>query len=238
MPAPSLSIILPAFNEERRLPGSLVALNGYLDEHFPDAEVIVADDGSADSTADTVGASASRFPRVRLLSLPHRGKGNAIRAGMLEATGEVRIFMDVDLAVPVEAIAEAATLACSHDIVIGSREISGSVRLGEPRSRHLMGRVFNFAVRRIAGIDQSDTQCGFKAFTANAADSLFQRQRSNGFGFDVELLVLAKKRGLSVAQLPVEWRYGPESRVRWHHPFRMLFEVVAIRARSLRGTYD
>ena len=238
MPAPSLSIVLPAFNEERRLPSSLAALNGYLDRHFPDAEVIVADDGSADSTPAVVRASASQFPRVRLLSLPHRGKGNAIRAGMLEATGGVRIFMDVDLAVPVEAIAEVTARAGSHDIVIGSREISGSNRLGEPRSRHLMGRVFNFAVRRIAGINQSDTQCGFKAFTGNTADSLFPHQRSSGFGFDVELLVLAKKRGLSVDQLPVEWHYGPESRVRWHHPFRMLFEVIAVRARSLRGTYD
>jgi len=238
MPAPSLSIVFPAFNEERRLPGSLETLNVYLDNYFPDAEVIVADDGSTDSTADTVQASASRFPRVRLLSLPHRGKGNAIRAGMLEATGEVRLFMDVDLAVPVEAIAEAATRAGSYDIVIGSREISGSVRLGEPRSRHLMGRVFNFAVRRIAGINQSDTQCGFKAFTANATESLFPHQRSSGFGFDVELLLLAQKHVLSVDQLPVEWRYGPESRIRWHHPFRMLLEVVAIRARSLRGAYD
>ena len=235
MPLPSVSVVLPAFNEERRLPASLETLNRFLDDSYPDAEVIIADDGSTDSTAVVVEAVVVGSPRVRLLRLPHRGKGHAVRRAMLEATGRVRIFMDVDLAVPVDAIRDAVARVAASDVVIGSRESSGARRIGEPRLRWLMGRIFNAAVRWVSGLDHRDTQCGFKGFTAQAADQLFGGQRSDGFGFDVELLYLARKHGLTVDELPVEWHYDADSRVRWYHPLRMLLEVVSMRRRSSRG---
>ena len=234
---PSLSVVLPAFNEERRLAASLEALDRFLDDRFPDAEVIVADDGSTDSTAAVAAAHAARSPRTRLLRLPHRGKGHAVREGMLQATGAVRAFMDVDLAVPPDALTEAVARTAESDVVIGSREAAGAVRMGEPPVRRIAGRLFNLAVRRLAGVQYRDTQCGFKAFTAQAAEALFPRQRSSGFGFDAELLHVAKKRGLTVYELPVQWRYGEDSSVRWRHPPRMLLEVAAVRWRSLRGAY-
>ena len=216
---------------------SIEAINRFLDTHFPDAEVIVADDGSTDSTGTIAESYAARFPRVRSLRLPHHGKGHAVREGMLQANGAVRAFMDVDLAVPPDALVEAVAHTVTSDIVIGSREAAGAVRVGEPPVRRIAGRLFNSAVRWVASVDYRDTQCGFKAFTAPTAELLFRRQRSNGFGFDAELLHMAKKRGLTVYELPVQWHYGEGSSVRWRHPAHMLLEVVAVRWRSFRGVY-
>ncbi|MBI4235950.1 MAG: glycosyltransferase family 2 protein [Chloroflexi bacterium] len=237
MAGPLLSVVLPAYNEARRLPAALEELNRYLDERFPSAEVVVADDGSTDGTAAAVRAAAERWSRVRLLALPHRGKGHAVRQGMLAAQGEVRLFSDVDLAVPPEFIGAFVEAACSADVVIASRELPGAQRVGEPRRRHLMGRVFNLVVRLMTGLPYGDTQCGFKALRAGAAQDLFSRQRTDGFGFDVEVLYLARRWGLRVAERAVEWHYGAESRVRWRHPVQMVWEVWVVRWRSWCGRY-
>ena len=231
--ARSLSVIIPAYNEEARLPDALDEVTAYLDAHYPDAELIIASDGSTDDTESIAREFAEKSPRVRLLSLPHRGKGHAVKQGMLEATGAVRLFMDVDLAVPVELIAPFVEATQNADVVIGSRSIEGAERSGEPLSRRIGGRVVGRATRLILGLSVSDTQCGFKAFRAEAAELLFDGQRVDGFAFDAEILYLARRWGMRVTELPVTWRYGEMSTVRLHHGPQTLAEIVKIRLRGM-----
>ena len=150
--APSLSVIIPAYNEEARLPDALDEVTAYLDANYPDAELIIASDGSTDDTEAITREFAAQSPRVRLLSLPHRGKGHAVKRGMLEAKGDARLFMDVDLAVPVETIKPFVEATRDADVVIGSRAIAGAERSGEPLSRRLGGRVVGRATRLILGL--------------------------------------------------------------------------------------
>ena len=234
MPIPSLSVVLPAYNEALRLPQSLERLNRYVDEHFPDAELIVADDGSSDATAVVVSEIARSWPRTQFPALPHRGKGHAVKVGMLAARGSVRLFSDVDLAVPPEFIERFVRATETAEVVIGSRDLEGSRRIGEPRRRRVMGRIFNASVRLLASLPYSDTQCGFKALRGETADRLFRDLRTEGFGFDVELLFAAKRAGVRVAELPVDWNYGPGSTVRWHHPSQMIAQVVVMRLRAMK----
>ena len=231
--APSLSVIIPVYNEEARLPDALDEVTAYLDAHYPDAELIIASDGSTDDTESITEEFAEKSPRVHLLSLPHQGKGHAVKQGMLEATGAVRLFMDVDLAVPVEMIALFVEATQNADVVIGSRSIEGAERSGEPLSRRIGGRIVGRATRLILGLSVSDTQCGFKAFRAEAAELLFDGQRVDGFAFDAEILYLARRWGMRVAELPVTWRYGEMSTVRLHHGPQTLAEIVKIRLRGM-----
>ena len=230
---PPLSIVIPAYNEAARLPKTLASLNEYLDEAWPDAEVIVASDGSTDSTDSITRDFSARSPRVRLLSLSHRGKGHAVRRGMLEARGAVRIFMDADLAVPVETIAQFVEDTQEAHVVIGSRSIPGAERSGEPLTRRVGGRVISRATRLILGLSTADTQCGFKAFRAGAAELLFSGQRVDGFAFDAEILYLAKRWRLRVIERPVTWRYGEMSTVRLRHGPQTLAEIIRIRLRGM-----
>ncbi len=230
--ATSLSVIIPAYNEESRLPRALETVTAYLDAHYADAELIIVSDGSTDATEPITQHYASMTPRVQLLALRHHGKGHAVRQGMLAATGAVRLFMDADLAVPVETIAPFVTDCQDADIVIGSRSIAGADRRGEPLSRRIGGRVISRATKVMLGLNVSDTQCGFKAFRAEAAQQLFGSQRVDGFAFDAEILYLARRRGLRVIERPVTWRYGEMSAVRlWHGP-QTLAEIARIRLRG------
>ena len=232
--APSLSVIIPAYNEEARLPDALDEVTAYLDAHYPDAELIIASDGSTDSTNEITREFAATSPRVQLLSLPHRGKGQAVKRGMLEATGTVRLFMDVDLAVPVKTIGRFVEATQNADVVIGSRSIEGAERSGEPLSRRIGGRVVGRITKMILGLSVSDTQCGFKAFRAEAAERLFGAQRVDGFAFDAEILYLARRWGMRVVEMPVTWSYGEMSTVRLHHGPQTLAEIVRIRLRGMR----
>ena len=232
---PSLSVVIPAWNEEARLPDALDEVTAYLDANYPDAELIIASDGSSDETESITRefAAARTSSRVRLLSLPHRGKGHAVKMGMLEATGDVRLFMDVDMAVPVETIKLFVQATQNAQVVIGSRSIAGAERSGEPLSRRVGGQVVGRATRLILGLSSvTDTQCGFKAFQASAADALFGAQRVDGFGFDAEILFLARRWGMSIRELPVQWRYGEMSTVRLHHGPQTLAEVIRTRLRG------
>jgi glycosyltransferase involved in cell wall biosynthesis len=233
-----LSIVVPAYNEEARIDDSLRKLVAYLSGRDYAWEVLVADDGSTDATATLTEAHADG-ERVRLLRLPHKGKGAAVKAGMLQARGRYRMMCDADLAMPVEWIAEfVATMEQGLDIVIGSRQIAGARRFGEPRSRHMMGRLFNWCVRLVAVSDFEDTQCGFKCFSAEAAEKLFPLQRSSGFGFDVEVLYLASRAGLDMVEMPIDWYHQPNSKVRpLVDSALMLRDALAIRLNSLRGRY-
>ena len=215
MPQPFLSVVIPAFNEEPRISNTLSQVVEYLTAQDYGWEVVVADDGSQDQTAQLVDQVTVDHPNVRVLRLPHRGKGWAVKNGMLAAEGEYRLLCDADLSVPIAQVERLLPpLGPSSDVVLGSREAPGAARFGEPARRHLMGRVFNLLVSRLAVPGLSDTQCGFKCFRGEAAENLFQRQTMDGFAFDVELLYLARKHGLSFVEVGVDWYYRPQSKVR------------------------
>ena len=235
---PDLSVVVPAYNERDRIERSLSTLAGYLSGRDHSWEIVVCDDGSADGTAGVVEPLADG-ERIRLIRLPHRGKGAAVRAGMLEARGRLRMMCDADLAMPVEQIADfVSAMGRGRDIVIGSREIEGARRFGEPPARHLMGRVFNRCVRLIAVRGFEDTQCGFKCFTAAAAAELFPVQRSRGFGFDVEILHLAARASMDVEEIPIRWHHQRGSKVRpLPDTFLMLGDALSVRVRSALGRY-
>jgi len=242
---PYLSIVIPAYNEERRLPGTLAAIGAYLAAQPFRSEVIVVDDGSSDATA----AVAAR-PGVQLIQCDHRGKGFAVRAGALAARGSYVLLCDADLAVPIEEWLKFETFfAAGYDMVIGSREGLGATREGEPWYRHVMGRVFNGIIRVVAMRGINDTQCGFKALRRPVAQELFHRVRIYGddapivrgaavTAYDVELLFLARKLGYRIAEVPVRWQYGTETKVSpVRDSLRNLRDVLKVRLNDLRGLY-
>ena len=215
MPQLFLSVVIPAFNEEQRISDTLSQVVEYLTAQSYGWEVVVADDGSRDHTAQLVDQVTMDRPNVRILRLPHRGKGWAVKNGMLAAQGEYRLLCDADLSVPIAQVERLLPpLGPGSDVVLGSREAPGAARFGEPVRRHLMGRVFNLLVSRLAVPGLADTQCGFKCFRGEAAQDLFRRQTMDGFAFDVELLYLARKRGLTFAEVGVDWYYRSQSKVR------------------------
>jgi glycosyltransferase involved in cell wall biosynthesis len=238
MPDPFLSIVIPAYNEAERLPATLEQLAGFLrGEEYP-AEIVVVDDGSGDGTLAVARAAAGE-PPVRAIAAPHRGKGSAVRIGMLAATGQARLMCDADLSMPAHEIPKLlAVLGRDADVVLATREGAGARRVGEPYLRHAMGRVFNLLVRLLAVPGLHDTQCGFKAFTAASAEALFRRSTIDGFGFDVEILYLARRRGLRLAEVPIAWYYQPSSRVSpLRDTIRMVRDVLRVRWNDWRGRY-
>jgi dolichyl-phosphate beta-glucosyltransferase len=237
---PALSIVIPAYNEERRLPRTLDEVTRWIAGGDRAVEVVVVENGSTDGTVDVVRRFQADHPHVRLIADVPRGKGLAVRAGMLAACGERRLMCDADLAMPIDEVDKflAPDLA-DADVVIGSREARGSRRVDEPAYRHLMGRVFNWMVRLLAVRGFRDTQCGFKLFTARAAEDIFRAARLSGWGFDPELLFIAVKRGYRVREVPIVWHHNADSRVRpVHDTLAMVREVLAIRSNDRRGLYD
>ena len=234
-----LSVVIPAYNEERRLPGTLDTVCAFLATKPYAWEILVSDDGSADTTAAIVSRAAEDDTRIRLVSLPHRGKGWAVKNGMLAAGGEWRFLCDADLSMPIEFLDSLLPGdGRSPDIVIGSREAPGARRIGEPRRRWLMGRAFNCMTRILAVPGIADTQCGFKLFRDAAAETLFPLQTLDGFAFDAEILFLARRRGFTVAEIGIDWHYRSESKVRpLRDGWRTLRDLVIIRYRWLTGRY-
>ena len=234
-----LSVVIPAYNEERRIGATLRDVTEYLERQPYSSETLVVDDGSSDGTADVVERYAREHPPVRLLRAPHGGKGHAVRAGMLAAGGEYRFLCDADLSMPIAELGKfLPPRLADYDVAIGSREAPGARRIGEPLSRHLAGRLFNLFVRVAAVPGVQDTQCGFKCFTAEAALSLFALQRLQGFAFDVEVLFLARRMGMRVVEVPIEWRYRAESKVSpVRHAFGMARDVLRVRWSAWRGAY-
>jgi glycosyltransferase involved in cell wall biosynthesis len=242
-PAPSLSLVIPAFNEARRLPASLGQIGEYCVGLGIPWEAVVVVEKSEDGTAELASAAAARQANFRVIARPdHRGKGAAVRAGMLEARGRVRFFMDADLSVPLRFVGEFLAHLDAHpetDILIGNRQHAGSV-IPVPQSllRRSMGKAFNRILRAVLALPVpfADTQCGFKAFRAGAAEAIFSRLRTDGFAFDVEALLLARQLGLRVADHPVEWRNSPESKVHiLRDSLRMFREASALRRRFRSG---
>lgn len=235
----TLSVVIPAYNEARRLPESFARLKGYLDRRPFATEVIVVDDGSTDGTGEVVEAWQVGWPALRLVQGPHRGKGGAVRAGILAAQGIYIALADADFSMSAEQfdLFDIAALG-PYDIAIGSREAVGAVRFEEPAYRHVMGRVFNKLVQVLLLPGIQDTQCGFKCLRREVAFDLCQQQSIEGWGFDVELLYIARRHGYTIREVPVYWYYMPDSRVKpMRDTLTMVRDVLLVRYNSLRGCY-
>jgi glycosyltransferase involved in cell wall biosynthesis len=235
------SIVIPAFNESARIPTTLQSVVACIRERGWQAEVIVVNDGSSDSTANLVQAFSSSAPEVRLIENPgNRGKGYSVRAGMLQALGEVVLFTDSDLSAPIEEAERLFdAIAAGADIAIGSRWLeSGRQTHRQPLYRQFFGRCFNAVTRAVMGLPFADTQCGIKAFTREAAQTVFQLQTIERWGFDPEILFIALKRGFRVVEVPVSWAHDERSRVSYlKDGLKMLEEIAIIRWNALRGRY-
>ena len=233
------SIVIPAYNEAKRLPRTLERVQAYLSQQTYDAEIVVVDDGSRDGTADLVRRD---WPRVRLASYkPNRGKGFAVKMGMTTASGEYRIFYDADGATPIEELERVwPRFQDGADIVIGSRSVPDArVLVHQAWYRELIGRGFNRLLRILRLTPFIDTQCGFKAFTARAARIVFAKQLLHRFTFDAEVLLIATRHGLRIVEVPVEWTNSKSSRVNLLTTApRTLRDIVQIRRNLARGLYD
>jgi len=227
-----LSLVIPAYDEEERIGGTLVACSAYLDERRLQHEILVVDDGSRDGTAAAVRDEAARRPAVRLIQLPqNRGKGAAVREGILAATGRRILFCDADLATPIEELGKLeAALDAGAAIAIGSRAVQGAdVRVHQSPPREVMGRTFNVLVRMLVMGGIKDTQCGFKLFRGEVAHELFAGSRIDGFAFDVDILLRARRAGHRIAEVPIVWRHVEQSKVSpVRDALRMLFDVVSL----------
>jgi len=237
---PFLSIIIPAHNEARRLPPSLEKIDAFLDTQPFAAEVLVVENGSIDDTLGIAESYAEKMPRLRVLHEDLRGKGLAVRRGMLAASGEYRFLCDADLSMPIEQITRFLPPELDgFDIAIGSREVAGSVRYDEPWYRHQIGRVFNTMVRWVLLPGLQDTQCGFKCFRGDVAEKIFPLQILTGMSFDAEVLYIARKFGYTIREIPIDWYFDPDSRVRLvGDSMRMGLDLISIRLKAARGDYD
>lgn len=235
---PLLSIIIPAYNEEHRLPRSLQAIDRFLQTQSYAAEVLIVENGSSDRTTEVAEAFAQTYPYMRVLH-SEKGKGAAVRLGMLEAIGQYRFMCDADLSMPIEEVAKfLPPVLGDYGVAMASREAPGAHRFNEPWYRHIMGRVFNWIVRMLAIPQFQDTQCGFKCFEARAAEDVFRLQTMNGLGFDVEAVAIALARGYTVLEIPINWYFDADSRVRpVHDTIRMVREVLQVRRNLRTGVY-
>jgi len=238
---PHLSIVIPAYNEASRLPSTLESVSRYLATLQDSWELIVVDDGSRDGTAEAAEAFARGRPEILVLRNPgNRGKGYSVRHGMLAARGRFRIFSDADLSTPVEETEKVVrALSLGAGVAAASRRLGASRIEGrQPWYREAMGRSFNLVVQVLAVRGVTDTQCGFKGFTADAARAIFPLTRIDRFGFDVEVLFLARKLGFPIAEVPVRWIDNPDSRVNpLRDPWRMFLEVLRVRWNEWEGLY-
>lgn len=244
---PSLSLVIPAFNEERSLPATMRSVAEYLPSApFKHAEVIVVDDGSEDGTASVAAAARPQLDRIgtslRILrNERNQGKGFSVRRGMLEAIHDWVLFSDADLSAPISETGKLLQAATSmgHDVAIGSRTIDRSlIGVRQPWHREFVGRAFNLNVRLLTGLRISDTQCGFKLFTRRAAKQIAAKQRTERFGFDVEQLYIARKLGFTVAEVPVRWDNEENSSVTLGDGMRAFADVWKVKWNDLAGRYS
>lgn len=249
-PLPSLSLVIPAYNEATRIARTLRSAAAFLASAGYMSEIIVVDDGSSDRTAELARSIVNDYPTIRVLSIVHGGKAAALRAGMVAATCDLIVFSDADLATPLTYLdVFRQAIDAGNEIVIGSREGTGAERIDEPRYRHLMGRVFNGLVRILVLPGINDTQCGFKMFRREVAHEILKRARlyreARGpvkgprvTAFDVELLVVARRLGYRITSIPVVWTYGTQSKV---NPIRDTLhnfgDILRVKWNELRGSY-
>ena len=235
-----LSIIVPSFNEEVRLPASLQLIAAYVSSANRSTEVLVVDDGSKDRTAEVAASFADRIPNLRVLrNGENRGKGYSVRHGMQEARGEYVLFTDADLSAPIEEADKLLSALRQYDIAIGSRALNRDlIDVHESLFREFAGIIFNRIVRIVLWLPFVDTQCGFKAFRREPCRIIFEQQRIERFGFDPELLYLARHHGLKATEIPVRWSHSPATKINMmRDSIQMFIDVFTIRWNSLLGRY-
>lgn len=239
---PQYSIVIPAYNESARIAHALEEVLCTLDANQWDAEVLVVNDGSTDDTAAIVEGLAAKDRRVRLMENPiNRGKGYSVRNGLLHASGNIVMFTDADLSAPMEEAERLfAAIGEGADVAIGSRWLERSRQtIHQPLYRQIFGRCFNLVTRMVMRLPFADTQCGFKAFRRSAAQTIFQLQRIERWGFDPEILFIALKRGYRVREVPVTWGHDERTRISYlKDGIKMLEELIYVRWNSLIGIYD
>jgi len=237
---PFLSLVFPAHNEESRLPVTLEQTAEFLKNQSYSSEIIVVENGSSDRTLGIARDFAQKIPNMQVIHEEQRGKGLAVRRGILAAGGEYRMFLDVDLSMPVAEVNRFIPPALAGvDVAIASREARGAVRYDEPPYRHIVGRVFNFLVQFAALPGVQDSQCGFKCFRGAVADELFRLQTITGWTFDVELLFIARRRGYRIAEVPIAWYYNPQTKMRvMGASFKMFSDLWTIRKNGWTGKYN
>ncbi len=233
---------MPAYNEQTRLPETIRRIQAYLSRsEWSFHELLIVDDGSTDATVQVASEFASGNPDIRVLRNPgNRGKGYSVRHGMLEARGEWRLFTDADLSSPIEELDKlwAAIGREGSEVAIGSRALDRSlIGVHQPGMRESAGRVFNSVMRAVVGLPISDTQCGFKLFSGAASREIFPRQTQERFGFDVEVLFIAKKHGFKIAEVPVRWDHVDGSKVGMLTGLHAFSELAAVRWNDLKGKY-
>jgi glycosyltransferase involved in cell wall biosynthesis len=237
-----LSIVIPAYNEEKRLPSTLDAVIGYVGQTGLTVEILVVDDGSLDRTAEIVCAFGQKSSCVRLIQNPgNRGKGYAVRNGMLTASGEWILFSDADLSAPIEECEKLMSAVKRENaaVAIGSRALDRSlIRVHQPAFREYSGRIFNWFMRQCTGLKFYDTQCGFKLYRRDVAKQIFSRQLLDGFSFDVEDLVIAKALGAPAIEVPVRWNNVEGSKVSLGQGLRSFSDILLIRWNLIRGRYN
>jgi dolichyl-phosphate beta-glucosyltransferase len=237
---PFISIVIPAHNEESRLPRTLRQAFNFLEKQSYTYEVVVVENASVDGTLEVARGFGSSRKNLRVFHEAQRGKGFAVRRGMLEASGEYRFICDADLSMPIEEVNKFLPPALTDfDLAIASREAAGAKRYYEPAYRHWGGRAINFAIQTLILPGLNDTQCGFKCFRAAAANDLFRLQTISGWAFDIEILFLARRRGYHIKEVPIDWFFDPDSKVNaMRDAMRMLSDIFRIHINSWRGRYD
>ena len=242
MASPQLSIVIPAYNEGARIERTLDRVMSCVEQQGWDAEVLVVDDGSQDGTPAIVKRWMERYPRLHLVqNQGNRGKGYSVRNGLLQAAGEVVMFTDADLSAPMEELdLLLAAIADGADVAIGSRWLDKARQTThQPLYRRFFGRCFNAVTRMVMGLPFKDTQCGFKAFKRPAAQVIFRLQRIERWGFDPEILFIARKLGYNIREVPVTWGHDERSRMSYlKDGMKMLEEMAVIRGNSIAGRYD
>jgi dolichyl-phosphate beta-glucosyltransferase len=238
-PFPKLSIIIPAHNEECRLPDTLQKITAWIQTIPFAVEILIVENGSQDRTTEIAESYARQFDNLIVLH-SSKGKGAAVRAGMLHGKGEYLFICDADLSMPIAEIENfLPPCAAGYDVVIGSREGPGARRYDEPVRRHLTGRVFNAIVRLLVVPGFDDTQCGFKLFRREVARDVFMRQTISGWTFDVEIIYLALRYGYHVTEVPINWYFNPDSRISiLQDTWRMFSDLMRIRLNGWQGVYD
>jgi len=237
---PFLSLVIPAYNEESRLPRTLRQVFAFLEKQTYASEVLIIENGSSDRTLEVARALTESHGNARVLHEEQRGKGGAVKRGMLEAAGEYRFICDADFSMPIDEVNKFLPPALSDfDVAIASRELPGSIRYHEPSYRHLGGRAVNLAIQTLILPGLNDTQCGFKCFRAEVAEDLFATQTLPGWSFDIEVLFIARRRGYRIREVSIDWYFDADSKVNAvPDALHMLGDIFRIHVNSWRGRYD